>query len=113
MDITKFLTKLGIIDNTAYGPKKKSSNCTFGGCERTQYTKDMCNMHYQRKRKLSRDGITETNNFLEYMEVMTKAPSMRRINPDGRWYNCATYKCKNTVYARGLCNSCYQKSRLK
>ena len=111
--LDRILTKLGIIDRSAHRPKKKPSICSLPKCSRNATTKGFCQLHYQRHWKLSKDGVSPTQNWTKYFDAMNAPPNLRRSSADGRMYTCSTIKCRNTVYARGLCSRCYQLKRIE
>lgn len=109
--LDKILTKLRIVDRSAHRPKKKSAICSIPKCSRTAVSKNLCQLHYQRHWKLSKAGISPTENWTKYFDAMNAPPNLRRFSEDGRMYTCSTIRCSNSVYSRGLCARCYQLKR--
>ena len=85
--------------------------CEIPFCDRDLYSKGFCSMHYQRNRYLSTQNIRKDNNFVEWYAYMHKWRNAQTPGPDGAPLPCNMEDCDRFVYARGLCNRCYNRER--
>ena len=107
--LDKLLTKLSRSrQNTV-----DSLECEIDNCPRPKYSAGYCTLHYQRNRFLAMEGITKSTDFVEWFSGMHKWANAKTHGPDGAPLPCNSVDCVRTVYARGLCNKCYQRERRK
>ena len=90
-----------------------SLECEIPNCPKPKYSGGYCTLHYQRDRSLSSAGITKSTDFVEWYAAMHKWRNASRSGPDGAPLECNSVDCSHSVYARGLCNKCYQRERRK
>jgi len=87
--------------------------CYIEWCDSVVFSRRLCSLHYQRNFVLSKKGITRKNNFVDWYAYMYKPKQGSITDDSGAPLKCVSKGCLHTVYAKGFCNSCYQKERRK
>ena len=107
--LDKFLTKM----RKNRQKSRKSLQCDIPKCPKPKYAVGYCTLHYQRNRFLAKENITKTTDFVKWYAAMHRSRNTSTTGPDGAPLSCNSVDCLHTVYARGLCNNCYQRERRK
>jgi hypothetical protein len=87
----------------------QDAKCAVKGCNRSKYAKGLCQAHWRRVKKTGAVGDAAIHDRrAQYSQSRVAKPKRKRLSPRGSC-KCKVARCGRPLYARGWCQTHYQR----